>query len=390
MRFGIVGARLAGSYAALLLAQQGHEVLLFDDRPEKEKPCGGGITAKALAKIAWFRENPLPHTQVELLRLTTQDGRASNLPLRHPIRIYSRFTLDSALRDTAVRAGARFFPERALRFVRVDRGWVIRTPKNEYEVDFLVGADGATSAVRRTTTGSFAAADLSLALGFYLPGLHHPDTILTVFQESGYLGYLWSFPRVDHASIGILRWLPHADAAGMRRRVLDFISAHYPGSNGDMRFYAARIPCLSRRSLARQRVCGQDWALLGDAAGFVDPITAEGIYYALRSAELLADSVRRGEPLRYAPAWWQDFGAELNRAAGWRDRFYGGTFLCQAFIRRALQAVRSSPTIRSLTDELISGIRSYEELKRRIILWSPRILLETLSSTVARSAESRP
>jgi flavin-dependent dehydrogenase len=391
MRIGIVGARLAGSYAAMLLAQQGHEVLLLDDATHKEKPCGGGVTAKALGNMPWFHENPLPHTEIELLRLTTRDGCWSDLPLRHPIRIFSRFTMDSALRDSASRAGAHFLPERAISFLPSKNGWLVRTHRKDLEVEFLVGADGTTSSVRRAIAGKFSAGDLSLALGFYIPGLHHPNTIITVFQESGFLGYLWSFPRVDHASIGILNWLPQANSADLRRRVLEFVSERYPQATADKRFYAARLPCLSRRSLVRQRVCGRSWALLGDAAGFADAITAEGIYFALRSAELLAESLRRAEPLHYEFAWRQDFGGDLQKAAAWRDRFYGGTFLFQAFTRRALQALRHSATVRSLTDDLVCGLRSYEGMRRQIILRSPRILLEALRHiTATKLAKNQP
>ncbi|HYK87240.1 MAG TPA: NAD(P)/FAD-dependent oxidoreductase [Acidobacteriota bacterium] len=378
MRIGIVGARLSGSYAALLLAQQGHEVLLFDDSTHKEKPCGGGVTAKAVGTMPWFRENPLPHTQIELLRLMTLDGRRSDVPLHHPIRIFSRLTLDSALRKCAVNSGARLLDARARGFVRTKGGWVVQTCGQEFEVDFLVGADGATSSVRSAVTGKFLATDVSLALGFYLPGQHHRDTIITVFQESGFMGYLWSFPRVDHVSVGILCWLPLANAADMRQRVLEFISEKYPNFTAQKKLYAARIPCLSHRSIARQRVCGENWALLGDAAGFVDAITAEGISFALRSAELLAESIRRGAPQFYESAWREDFGADLMRAAEWRDRFYGGTVLLHSFIGRALQALRHSATVRSLTDDQICGLRSYEQLRRQIILRSPRILLEAL------------
>jgi flavin-dependent dehydrogenase len=383
MRVCIVGARLSGSYAALLLAEQGHQVWLLDDSTDKEKPCGGGVTAKAISTTRWFHENPLPHTEVELLRLMTLDGRRSELPLRDPIRIFARFTLDSALRSSAQRAGAHFVPERACAFLPSKRGWTIRTHGLELEADFLIGADGAASSVRRAIIGGFPAADLSLALGFYLPGEYHRDTIITVFQESGFSGYLWSFPRVDHASVGILRWLPQAQAADLRRRVTEFISEQYPDTGGEKQLYAARLPCLSRESLSRQRVCGKNWALLGDAAGFADAVTGEGISFALRSAELLARSIRRSEPLQYESAWRRDFGAGLLKAADWRDRFYGGTFLLQAFTHRAIQILRHSATLRALTNDLVGGLRSYEGIRRQIILRSPRILLEAFMTMLA-------
>jgi flavin-dependent dehydrogenase len=386
MRIAIVGARLSGSYAALLLARQGHEVLLFDPNTDGEKPCGGGVTAKALRRISWFGDHPLPHNHIDKLRLTTKDGFSSEIRLRDPLFIYSRTTLDSSLRDEAIKAGARFLPERAVRFLRNNGEWVITTTRGEYEASFLVGADGAASSVRGVTASKYASSDLSLALGYYIPGLYHPDTVLATFQEEGFRGYLWSFPRVDHSSVGILCWLPVTKSVELRRRVLEFLDCHYPNASSEKEFYAARIPCLSRQTLLCQRACGYNWALLGDAAGFADAITAEGIYFALRSAELFSESVRSGDPAAYEMSWRSDFGVDLLKAAEWRDRFYGGTILFQAFTKRAVQLVRSSPTVRRLTDAVIGGYRSYRGLRRQLMLQSPRILLEALRHRFAKAS----
>lgn len=389
MRIAIIGARLSGSYAGLLLSRQGHEVLLFDDSTCREKPCGGGVTGKALNTVAWFNDLRLPHTEIRTMRMTDQQGDSVDLPLQNPIQIYSRAVLDTALRDAACRAGARFLGERAVSFARLKSGWSVQTTGGSYGADFLIGADGATSTVRAAVAGKFLAADLSLALGFYLPGLYHPTTIITEFQENAFEGYLWSFPRVDHASVGIFRWLPTSNAAELRRRVTNFIESHYPDSPRERTLYAARIPTLSRRRLADQRVCGLDWALLGDAAGFAEAITAEGICYALRSAELLAEAFLRREPVLYEKLWRTDFGQDLFRAAAWRDRFYAGNFLFERFTRRVIQLSRLSPTIRRYTDELIAGHSRHGEFRQHLIVRLPKILVEA-ACNLARSTPIQP
>jgi flavin-dependent dehydrogenase len=378
MRIGVIGARLAGSYVSLLLSRAGHEVFLFDETVEKEKPCGGGVTAKALRTMSWFRENPLPHNVIDTVSMTTLRGYTGSFRLRDPIHIFSRATLDAALRGAAIHAGTRFIPERALSFARAGRAWQLKTSGGRHEVEYLVGADGATSTVRAALVGRYAAEDLSLSLGYYLPGLYHPTAVLAQFPELGFSGYLWSFPRVDHTSIGILRWLPDANAADLRKRVSSFISTRYPEAGCQRTFYAARIPCLSRRRLQQQRVCGSGWALLGDAAGFADAITAEGIHYALRSAELLAREFEQGDPAGYEAAWRRDFGGDLYRAAAWRDWFYSGKLLARPFLDRAVGLAGLSRTMHRLANSLIAGETSYAELRRRLVWNTPRILLEAV------------
>src|SRR6185436_13452162 len=87
--------------------------------------------------------------------------------------------------------------------------------------------------------------------------------------------------------------------------------------------YAARIPGLTPETWDIRRASGDGWALLGDAAGFADPVTGEGIYYALRSAELFAECYLADKPGDYEARWREDFGGELRRAAQMRRKFYG-------------------------------------------------------------------
>ena len=135
--------------------------------------------------------------------------------------------------------------------------------------------------------------------------------------------------------------------------------------------YAARIPGLAAETLDCRRVCGADWALLGDAAGFADPVTGEGIYYALRSAELFADCYLAGRLESYEKRWRGDFGRELRRASQMRRRFYG-QFLGAPFTSRMIEMARLHPGIRRTLRELVAGDQGYLTLKRtlaRRALW---------------------
>src|SRR5213078_2800077 len=113
-------------------------VFLLDGSTEKEKPCGGGVTSKALLRMPWFQQDGLPHSEIRRMRMVAADGYTADLPLKHPIHIFSRSTLDSSLREASVRAGVRFIPGRTVRCLQHRGVWLMSTTKGEYEADFLI------------------------------------------------------------------------------------------------------------------------------------------------------------------------------------------------------------------------------------------------------------
>ena len=129
--------------------------------------------------------------------------------------------------------------------------------------------------------------------------------------------------------------------------------------------YAARIPGLEPRTWDTRKACGAGWALLGDAAGFADPVTGEGIYYAIRSAELFAESYLAGKPLAYEQKWRKDFGAELKRASQMRRRFYGN-FWGAPFTDRMIEFARGHRGIRKVLGRLVAGDQGYTDLKKKL------------------------
>jgi flavin-dependent dehydrogenase len=129
--------------------------------------------------------------------------------------------------------------------------------------------------------------------------------------------------------------------------------------------YAARIPGLAPRTWDTRRACGESWALLGDAAGFADPVTGEGIYYALRSAELFTDAYLEGAPEEYERLWREDFGGELKRASQMRRRFYGN-FWGAPFTDRMIEFARGHRGIRKVLGQLVAGDQGYVNLKKKL------------------------
>src|SRR6266487_1337839 len=151
----IVGAGPAGSFAAERLAREGVSVALFDGRPTDEpKACGGGVTSKALK--AWPHLLEAVGRTIDELDMYSPSGKHLHLKLDEPFAVYSRIAFDTYLRERARAAGARVLSEkvsgRGLK--RVDDGWTVRIQSGaEFSTKYLVGADGANSAIAKKLAG---------------------------------------------------------------------------------------------------------------------------------------------------------------------------------------------------------------------------------------------
>lgn len=385
----IVGAGPAGSFAAERLARAGARVALFDGRPAGEaKACGGGVTSKALKAWPFLLEaGGRAVTEVEMV---SPAGDGVRLKLAEPFAVYSRCAFDSYLLARAERAGARVFDRRVNAPEKKDEEglWVVRSREGEsWRGRVLVAADGANSAIARRLAGPLSNSDMEVAFGYRTP-LNEADEAPTVIAFlPGWAGYAWAFPRLDHISFGIATAQDAFEHKTLDRMLWDFMVGYYRERERDSASssskglsldgegeieerlrasaerYAARIPGLAPETFDARRAAGDDWALLGDAAGFADPVTGEGIYYALRSAELFAEAFLAGDVEAYETKWRADFGRELRRASKMRRRFYGN-FWGGPFTDRMIKLARAHPGIRRTLRELVTGDQGYVGLKR--------------------------
>ena len=387
----IIGAGPAGSFAAELLARGGASVALFDGRPEGEpKACGGGVTAKALK--AWPHLLDAVGRTITELDLYSPSGKKLHLTLDDPFAIYSRVAFDSYLRDRAASAGAKVFAEKisARKAKRSDGGWAIRNEKgDEWKGRILVGADGANSGIAKMLAGPLAASDMEVAFGYRAPLPSKGDAPTVVAFLPRWVGYAWAFPRPDHISFGIATTQDAFEHKPLDDLLWSFMVGYYEPVDGAKKFwqkqdgssnsaaihrhlkqtaerYAARIPGLADKTWDTRKVSGDGWALLGDAAGFADPVTGEGIYYALRSAELFAECWLSEKPEVYEGRWRKDFGGELRRAAQMRRRFYGN-FWGAPFTERMIEFARGHRGVKRVLGELVAGEQGYVNLKKKLV-----------------------
>jgi len=379
-RIAIIGGGPAGAFAAVELARAGREVLLFDEKLAWEKPCGGGLTDKALARWPFLRDSQVERNWISDCELIAPSGRRVAFRLDRPIAIVSRLALNGLLLDRARQAGARVLRERITSIEGSGSDWNLRSSSGDYRADFVVLAAGARNPLRGQFSQALGPENFMVAVGFYIPGTR---PVAQVKFLKGLHGYLWIFPRSDHFSAGICGRMKGKSTAELRRRLEDSLPEFGLGLE-DARFYAYILPSYTVKTLQNAAFSGDGWAMAGDAAGFVDAITGEGLYYALRSAELLAQALLANAPESYPVLVKQDFLPELERAARIADRFYSGDWLGGSVLERMVQLTARSARFRDLMRDLFAGTQEYSDLRQRVRQSLPRIVTETLVSTVWR------
>jgi geranylgeranyl reductase family protein len=339
----IVGAGPAGSSLALFLARQGWHVLLVD-RAEfpRDKTCGDGLTPRALSVLehlgaleavvaAGHRLNNIHLYAPDRSRVEAAIEPANGRPPY--VAVLPRLALDDLLRQHAIRAGAEFRPQVNVTGVLRENGQVVGVTAEGPEGPVKVRA-------RQTVLATGAAVGLLERAGLlerpalfgraaraYYDGMAGIADAVEFHLESVPLpGYGWVFPTsATRANVGagfFARW-GRAWAPASPRQVYDTFIGN-PLMAG--RLAPAQIggPVKSwplRFDFPTARLAWPGLALVGEAAGLVNPLTGEGIDYALESAETAAEvlgpGLKQGQP---AAALAQAYSRALRGRLLWPFR----------------------------------------------------------------------
>lgn len=227
--------------------------------------------------------------------------------------------------------------------------------------DFAVLAAGARNQLFPETT-PLRPQDLEITLGYFVPT---EEDVLKVKFLKEFEGYLWSFPRPDHLSVGICAKMGQSSSEQLRRHLQDFIAEERIPMKG-AKLYSHVLPSPQAQTIRGRRIAGGNWAMAGDAAACVDPVTGEGLYYALRSGDLLAQALIDGQPQSYPARLNAAFSGDLEFAANLARKLFRGNFLGDAVTTRMVQFLKYSPTFANLIRDVFSGSQNYRSLKRRL------------------------
>jgi geranylgeranyl reductase family protein len=371
----VVGAGPAGSVTAYRLARAGARVLLVDkQRFPRDKPCGGGLTLRAVRQLP-FSVEPVVEDEITHVEFRLRYGPSFERETRTLCLMTQRRRLDHFLAERAAEAGAEF--RDGVR-VAVESDTHLSVDGVPVEVTALVGADGANGPAGRTLGlgGEIyhgVALEGNVRYGVVSRDRFRGRMVLELVILPG--GYGWVFPKGDHVNVGVGGW--GSEGPHLRERLNELCAKHEIDPTDVTELRGHRLPLRRPATqLARGRAL-----LVGDAAGLVDPVSGDGIYEAFVSSRLAAEAILdllegRAEDLdAYAVAVTQ--ALDPVAAAGW-----GAKVALDRFPRSVFALMRLPITWRAL-EQLVTGELSDPSAARG----APRRVLKLIEALARRAGD---
>ena len=312
----IVGGGPAGSTAAYRLATAGASVLLIDKaRFPRDKPCGGGVTGRA-ARLLPFSIEPVVEDVVDRLecglRYRHRFTRRTRAPLAY---MTQRKRLDHFLLHTAAEAGAE-----------VREGEM--ADARELDARIVIGADGCNGAsAKQLGLAEQVEHGVALEANYPYDARYAGAMVLEIAVVRG--GYGWIFAKGDHINVGVGG--NGEEGPKLRAELQRMCEAYGINSAAAQDTRGYRLPM----RLTATRLARGTTAVIGDAAGLVDPLSGDGMYEAFLSAQLVAEAALdvlagRAETLEPYQAAVERRITPLTRA-GWQakrafEHFPGTTY----------------------------------------------------------------
>ncbi len=368
----IVGAGPAGSTCAYHLAQENVKVLLLDKaRMPRLKACGGGFPQKTV-DLYDFDLSGVLEVMVKKTTIDVQTNRTIYLQRPQGMGyMVMRDKFDSLIVEKAIAAGAVFRQEEKCLSIEPEKNrWIVRTDKDAYSADFVVGADGAPSKVARLLglMEKFDRYGVAIAAELRVPDEHlarQGPCVHFDFQRVK-KGYAWIFPKSENLSVGVFTTL--GKARSLRSRLDEFIQQNENLKNYKEMFFsrAGLIP----RGGVYHRLATEGALLIGDAAAMCDPFFGEGIYYAAKSGIMACKAILQSmkEKHRGLDHYDRDCRRLLTRDFWWA-RFFN--FTCYRFPSIVHPIIHRRPYLQNLVLDVNKGDVSWKSGVLKMAFFSP-------------------
>lgn len=382
----IVGAGPAGSTAAKFICDKGYKVALIDkSKFPRDKPCGGGLTAHVLKRF----KNIISDDMIDSY---SYGGTTFSHSLKYQIKFTNnepvttmtlRKNFDYGLVKIAIRAGAKLIEDEKVIDIKIDKdkATIVTDKGTTIDSDIIIGADGVWSLVAKKI--GLRKKNNPIGLCVFEEYELDKEMLDKYFGELrlGYIhskfdnlnGYGWVFPKNKHINIGIgeLDYNPqqNKNKTNLKNVYYNYISTLkkqklIPEKIKINNIKGGAFPIIPLNKTYSKRVI-----LVGDAAGFVNPVSGEGIYYAMASGQLAAETIQNALESKdasekflskYQKNWKKDFGKEL-RLMYWFAKRQSRTKSEKNF-----RLLKDDEKLNQLLSKVMAGHLSFNEYKWKI------------------------
>jgi geranylgeranyl reductase family protein len=391
----VVGAGPAGATAARRLAIDGARVRLVDrERFPRNKPCGGAISMRVLPRFPYLREAlaRIPTHYISRLLLVSPDGESLTLESRTPAALMiRRVEFDDLLVRLAVEAGAELVEGLEISQASMTKRGVSLVARDgrSLQAPLVIAADGVHSVTARRLGFNVGWPRQSIALDMMEETPNEalaavdPDTLWVSYGYGRSDGYAYVFPKRDHVNVGVgcllsyYRGHPRQPPYELQRRLVETLCTSDVLRGRSCRRYFT--PFLIPVGGPLRRTVNERVLVVGDAGGFVNGFSAEGIYYAMVSGILAAEAVLEGQVHSYERRWKREFGPELRDAVWVQQYLFADSTRVDAMVRGG----QRYPSIASGLVDYAMGDRSYREARWRLIARLPFVAARVAFGAVA-------
>lgn len=319
----VVGGGPAGSAAANFLIKEGIETCLIERNLEFKKPCGGGIPSAGLKDFDFFNEivKKLKFNSIKKVTIFPPFSEPIEVELKDgEILIFNRLEFDSFLRQLAQKNGTKIIEGE---LVNLEEGKTIEAKiktKNgnliKINCKYLIAADGVNSRV--CSLAGINKPNSFWTISFQTPSSNELklDSCEFWFGSShASFFYSWVFPGNNYLSIGT-----GAEKVNMLKRLIDnFIRKRFSSlDTSKIKLRAFKIPRWSKGIFHKKNII-----LCGDALGTVMPVSFEGIYYAMKSAQFASEAIKQKKLELYEKIWNDRFGRQFLIMKKFQDYMFG-------------------------------------------------------------------
>ena len=356
----IVGGGPAGSTLGYELGRAGLRTLILEKRGfPRYKACGGGLNIKTLRSLD-FDLSPIIEDTIARVRLTFRMGEPFTRSCERPVTaMTSRERLDRFLLQKATEAGCVAQEGERVRSVEIrDRDVCVYGERERHLGGIVVGADGAYSVVAKAAglmQDALNRVGIESEIEVDDPALEGWRGGVAMDLGSIKDGYGWVFPKRDHLSVGV--WGPSSHLRQLKAYYRSF-TERWAGQERRRRIIRKRGHHLPVRRKGAPIQNGRV-LLIGDAAGLIDPLTGEGIYYAVQSAKIAAKVIKGhlGSPWSCGLAAYQALVDQALMTEMERARRYTAIFcLCP---RLCFYALMRSKRLWRVACALLTGDLTY-------------------------------